>query len=423
MTSQNKSSTKKLVLDKNKKIIAAILLAGLVFSLINIRGVWAADNTDQELAKIKADLEQRQKRIDELAKEQQLYEKSLQEKRKGVVTLKNQLGILDDNIKKLTLNLNSTQLQSEQTNLEISDMELRINMKAQEIVRQQARMNYLIEALNHNDQRRLQIFMILLKGSLADFFQEINQLQAVEQSLTTELKRLRELKIQMELQQTSLENKHQRLVELQNKLGEDQDRLDTEKSGKQSLLATTKGQEERFQKILQENKAEQAQINAEIQNLAILIKKKLASQGGLNNISDKGFIWPVNSHRVSAYFHDPDYPFRNVFEHPAVDIGGVPQGTPVRAAASGYVGKVKNGGAAGYSYILLVHKDGLATVYGHLSKLYAQEDTYMAQGEIIGLSGGTPGTPGAGNLTTGPHLHLEFRKDGIPVDPLIYLPK
>lgn len=409
--------------NKNKKIIAAILLVGLIFSLVNVRGIRAADNIDQELAKIKADLEQRQKRIDELNQEQQVYEKSLAQKRQGVVTLKNQLGILDDNIQKLTLNLNSTKLQSEQTNLEISDLELRINMKSQEIARQQLRMNYLIKTLNHNDARRLQIFMILLKGSLADFFQEINQLQAVEQSLTVELKRLRQLKIQMEQQQNSLENKHQHLVELQEKLNQDQDRLDTEKSSKQTLLVATKGQEERFQKILQENKAEQAQINAEIQNLALLIKKKLAAAGGLNNISDKGFIWPVNSHRVSAYFHDPDYPFRNVFEHPAIDIGKVPQGTPIRAAASGYVGKVKNGGLSGYSYILLVHKDGLATVYGHLSKLYAQEDTYVAQGEIIGLSGGLPGTPGAGNLTTGPHLHLEFRQDGIPVNPLIYLPK
>lgn len=409
--------------NKNKKILALVIIAGLIFNLVSSSLVLAADSIDQELAKIKADLEQRQKRIDELNQQQQVYEKSLQQKRQGVVTLKNQLGILDDNIQKLTLNLNRTKLQAEQTNLEISDMELRINMKSQEIARQQARMNYLIEVLNHNDQRRLQIFMVLLKGSLADFFQEINQLQAVEQSLTTELKRLRQLKIQMEQQQTSLENKHQHLIELQDKLGEDQDRLDSEKSSKQSLLVTTKGQEERFQKILQENKAEQAQINAEIQNLALLIKKKLAAQGGLNNISDKGFIWPVASHRVSAYFHDPDYPFRNVFEHPAVDIGSVPQGTPVRAAASGYVGKVKNGGLAGYSYILLVHKDGIATVYGHLSKLYAQEDTYVAQGEIIGLSGGMPGTPGAGNLTTGPHLHLEFRKDGIPVNPLIYLPK
>ena len=159
-----------------------------------------------------------------------------------------------------------------------------------------------------------------------------------------------------------------------------------------------------------------------IASMEKLVRAKLAKlQGKKLEFNDNGFIWPVKKNVITAYFHDPDYPFRYIFEHPGVDVRAA-QGTTLKAAASGYVARVKAGPKGGYGYIMIIHGDGLSTVYGHIPKAYVKEDEYVVQGQTIGLTGGLPGTAGAGRLTTGPHLHFEIRLNGIPVDPLGYLP-
>ncbi len=133
------------------------------------------------------------------------------------------------------------------------------------------------------------------------------------------------------------------------------------------------------------------------------------------------FSWPVPSHKINAYFHDKDYPFIKVFQHSGLDMKAS-YGTSVRAAASGYVAVAKRCSSAScYSYVLLVHNGTLSTVYGHLSQILVSPDQFVNRGDVIGVSGGTPGTVGAGPFVTGAHLHFEVRVNGIPVDPMPYL--
>lgn len=157
---------------------------------------------------------------------------------------------------------------------------------------------------------------------------------------------------------------------------------------------------------------------------AIWEAEGVASAASLRNKDGTApeFAWPVDPDLgVSAFFHDESYEEAIGLVHNAIDIP-IDQGSAVHAAADGTVTRVADNGL-GYSYIVIEHEGGLATVYGHVSYFYIEEGESVREGQVIALSGGTPGMEGTGRISTGPHLHFEMHKDGTAVDPLPYLPR
>ena len=83
------------------------------------------------------------------------------------------------------------------------------------------------------------------------------------------------------------------------------------------------------------------------------------------------------------------------------DDYGVPIGSPIIAAASGVVSKVRHGWGGGYgNYIIIKHGNGTETLYAHLSKTNVVVGQRVRRGERIASSGNT-------GRSTGPHLHWE----------------
>ena len=157
-----------------------------------------------------------------------------------------------------------------------------------------------------------------------------------------------------------------------------------------------------------------------------------ASEQAVKDQSFIGIDFPVNpeftkyaddavseTFRLATFMGSKDY--RGVFgvTHYAIDIR-TPQSAPILAPADGYVYKTKDNGY-GYSYIILAHRNNILTVYGHVSDIKVKSGDVVRIGDLVGLSGGTPGTRGAGWMTTGPHLHFEVYKNGKQVDPLGFL--
>jgi len=83
-------------------------------------------------------------------------------------------------------------------------------------------------------------------------------------------------------------------------------------------------------------------------------------------------------------------------------------GTPVLAAGDGTVAQAGRSGGYG-NLIELRHANGITTRYGHLSAILVRPGSRVSQGQVIGRVGST-------GLSTGPHLHYEFRVNGQPRD-------
>ncbi len=61
------------------------------------------------------------------------------------------------------------------------------------------------------------------------------------------------------------------------------------------------------------------------------------------------------------------------------------------------------------------------TVYGHVSEIRVKKYDFVEAGAVFALSGGAPGTPGAGIMTSGSHLHFEVWQNRETVDALRFL--
>lgn len=100
--------------------------------------------------------------------------------------------------------------------------------------------------------------------------------------------------------------------------------------------------------------------------------------------------------------------------HYGLDIA-VKEGSPVKAAASGFVifsGWTYNMG----NYIIMYHDDGYFTIYGHNQKNLVNQRDYVKRSAVIALAGNT-------GISSGPHLHFEVWKDGSPIDPKVFFPE
>ncbi len=120
---------------------------------------------------------------------------------------------------------------------------------------------------------------------------------------------------------------------------------------------------------------------------------------------------PLEFTRVSSGFATRVHPVTgNIRQHKGIDFAA-PTGTPIRAAADGTIHF--SGWQNGYgNFIVLKHWGAYSTAYGHMSRIAPgmKKGKKVSQGDIIGYVGST-------GMSTGPHLHYEFRVNNVQQNP------
>jgi murein DD-endopeptidase MepM/ murein hydrolase activator NlpD len=122
--------------------------------------------------------------------------------------------------------------------------------------------------------------------------------------------------------------------------------------------------------------------------------------------------WPVGGKVSSGFGRRGKRHF-----HAGIDIP-MPQGTPITAVQDGVVlevSTIKSKKYRGYGNTALIdHGSGITTMYAHCQSVSVKAGQRVQQGDVVGSVGNT-------GRTTTHHIHFEVRKNGKPVDPLLYL--
>ncbi len=156
------------------------------------------------------------------------------------------------------------------------------------------------------------------------------------------------------------------------------------------------------------NKAEAQQRKREAEQRKREAERRQREADLSRHLADM-YVLPVGDYRLTAGFGQSGSRWSN--GHTGQDFAA-PTGTAVRAVSSGVVTSAEWAGAYGWR-VIIRHRDGTETWYCHLSSFVVRGGSVRA-GQVIGRVGST------GN-STGPHLHLEVRVDGRPIDPMPWL--
>jgi murein DD-endopeptidase MepM/ murein hydrolase activator NlpD len=288
-----------------------------------------------------------------------------------------------------------------QTN--VKEIQEQVEAKQQELAARQDALRKRVRSIYEQGQVSY-LEVIFQAASISDFIARIEYMgylvendQSILSGITTE--------------KTALDGKKQELVAKMSeaqKLKEQAEAarvyLNDSKSKKEAALAQNKQDQEDL--IVQIDKLEKDSKDLES-------KIRELSKNNPGGVKGTVSVWPTPGYwYITSPFGYRVHPITHEYKlHTGVDIGA-PYGARIIAAGAGVV--IFSGWYGAYGNAVIIdHGNGISTLYGHMSSRIAQTKQEVVAGQAIGYVGST-------GYSTGPHLHFEVRKDGVPTNPMVY---
>ncbi len=405
-------------------IIAGILVAAMVFSMIASGLVYAGAASSKELksklsdledqkASVKAELDSLAGQVDEVTKTRAALQKEIKLTKEEITTVTAYIDRLQDQI-----DVKTTELEAA---IKALDSKKERFSETVRTTYEQGETSYLEVLLNASNFSDLLSRLEIVSAIMDDNKKIVAEYTAAKEDIQQKRDDLQATQDEQVQYQENLKYKAEEL-----KSSEEQ-----QKALQESLQSYQKEQKAEYERITNEMDtvsnqiAEQSRKEAAAAAAAAAAAKKngssssssssSSSAGNLNSatLTSGTFTWPLPGYtnNSSAYGWRTHPIFGTRKFHKGEDIPA-PTGTPIVAAASGTV--TTAGWVSGYgNYTVINHGGGVMTAYGHQSAINVSVGQTVTAGQTIGLVGST------GN-STGPHLHFEVYVNGSTQNPMSY---
>ncbi|MGE4554818.1 MAG: lytic murein transglycosylase [Candidatus Paceibacterota bacterium] len=238
--------------------LIVFLLNGNVFApVFETSSVFAG--YDEERAKLEKELQEIEAQIAQ-------YEKVLAQTQKEKQTLQNKINELKKKAEKISLQIKETNLNLKYLNVQIEETTSSIVKLNQEIEKKKENLINLLQ-LYYQIQNQSTIQILLATNQISDFFNHLNALNSFQEKIQSNIEELKILNATLSQKKQNLDENLEETQKILSMQLLQKSELETTKKEQENLLAITKGNEQTYQKLLEESRRRANEIRNRIYNL------------------------------------------------------------------------------------------------------------------------------------------------------------